>query len=360
MTQIRDTVIFIQVLRGLAPLPVVFAHLPEIWLQNTNNRWLPADLYIQLILNPLQINGGGGKIGVIVFFLISGFIISLVARDESRTEFVTKRILRIFPALIAATFVGYATYSISYAQGWGPIYSNDAVTAKDFLKSAFMISWLVPSPRALSVAWSLMPELIFYGLVFLSMPLLKRYPLRATWALTGLCVLMAAPMGVLPYFHYLGHFTVYLPIFLIGRVLYLHQSGSANNGQALALLGLHLTMFCAIFESRFPSELFRSYGMIFNVAYSIFLFIAAMAMAPKSCPHWIAFLSKISYSLYLVHLSVGVFVLHAMAQYQIPFSVKFFCSIAASILVATASFYWVEKPSQNLARRMLGVNRPSS
>lgn len=356
----RNNIVFIQILRGLAPLAVVFAHVPELWLQNTGNRWLPSELYIKLILDPLQINGGGGKIGVIIFFLISGFIISSVAQQESRTEFLIKRVFRIFPGLIFATLVGYGTYKISALNHWGPIYSNDAVTAADFIRSAFMISWIAPGPRALSVAWSLMPELIFYSLVFSTISTLRSRPLSASWILFALSFVLIAPMGISSYFHYLGHFTVYLPIFLVGRTLYLQHERVITGAQALAFVALYMTVFCAVYESRFPGDLFRQYGMIFNVAYSLSVFYIAVTLDPKRCPGWIAFFSKISYSLYLVHLSVGIFVLQALSSVDVPFSVKFAVALLFSVLVATLGFYAVEKPGQTIARRLLTYRRQRS
>lgn len=350
----RDNVVFIQILRGLAPIPVVLAHIPQIWLTNTGNQWWGAQFYIAYILQPLQLNGGGGKLGVVLFFLISGFIISMIAQHETRGEFLIKRIFRIFPALIFATFIGYLTFSISRANGWGPIFSNDAETIMDFVKSAFMISWLTQAPRALSVAWSLMPELIFYGMVFAIIPTMKAKPIPSTLALMAMYCLLAAPMAAVPYFAYLGHFTVWLPLFVVGRVFYLSFVRSITGQQAIAFTALNLMLFITIYSSKFPDDLFKNYGMAYNIGFGCSIFYLMMVLSPERCPSVIAFLSRISYSLYLVHLSVGVFILNALASSEMPFTFKTSFAIGLSVVVAAISFYVVEQPAQRVARRLLG------
>ncbi len=292
--------------------------------------------------------------GVILFFLISGFIISLVAENETRREFLIKRIFRIFPALIAATMVAFATVKLSIAYDWGPIYSNDAVTNGDFIKSAFMVSWLSQSPRAISVAWSLMPELIFYCFVFLIIRLMRVSPVKATLVLMGFCCVLTFPMAAFPYFFYLGYFTVFLPLFVIGRIFYLLFAKKIKQSQALVLFVLNLLLFLSIYNSRFPGVLFTiEYAGIFNVAFSVVLFYGLMTLSPSRCPPVIAFLSKISYSFYLMHLSVGICVLNAFASTQIPFGFKFFMAICLSILFALMGFYLIEVPAQKAARWLI-------
>ena len=350
----NESIAFIQILRGLAPIPVVFAHVPGLWLQETNSKWNIFDLYRQIFLHPLQLDNTGGKFGVIVFFLISGFVISLVAVKENRTEFLIKRIFRIFPALFAATIVAFITVRLSTAYGWGPIYSNTAVEGIDFLRSAFMLSWFSETPRAISVAWSLMPELIFYSFVLIAIGSLKKNPVKSTLILMGFYCLLTFPMAAVGYLSYFGYFTVYLPLFLIGRVFYLVFARQISTRQAAALFALNIVMFASIYNSRFPDDLFRpQYAGLFNIAVACALFFGLMVANPQRCPKPLEFLSKISYSFYLLHLSIGICVLNALASVDTAFGLKVFLAIGLSVVVATISFYAVERPAQRAARMIL-------
>ena len=114
----RAFIPFIDIARFLAPLFVLWAHLGPLWCLehgstcvSNGSLWLPirGTLWAG---SHLRLNGNGGHLGVLLFFLVSGFIISHVIRFETRAEFVIKRLFRIVPLL----FVGLAlAYSLSSA-----------------------------------------------------------------------------------------------------------------------------------------------------------------------------------------------------------------------------------------------------
>jgi len=77
----RQIRIDIQVYRAIAVLLVIFSHLPE----------------------PLQLRGG--FVGVDIFFVISGYVVTRIVREipadvTSYSRFLTRRISRLFPALL--------------------------------------------------------------------------------------------------------------------------------------------------------------------------------------------------------------------------------------------------------------------
>src|SRR5258708_34799135 len=86
----RDEVLSIQYLRGLAALSVLVTHALQ---------WPLAEMNIALLKT--------GRLGVEVFFVISGFIITTIAGDGrfNPKEFLVRRAFRIVPAYWAATFL---------------------------------------------------------------------------------------------------------------------------------------------------------------------------------------------------------------------------------------------------------------
>jgi len=122
-----------------------------------------------------------GYAGVDLFFVLSGFIITMIGRkDLGRPErlgpFVLRRLWRIYPpywAALALTFGLWALIAPSL------LYS---CTAGELIETAAL---LPPMPRLLPIAWSLSYELLFYG-VFAGLILLPRRvggPVLTLWFL---------------------------------------------------------------------------------------------------------------------------------------------------------------------------------
>ena len=89
-------------IRGLAAMSVVLFHLLQSGLNATQ---VSGDLWITVITHwPLRLLWGGFE-GVICFFVLSGFVLTLPflrARPPFWRAFAARRILRLFPPYLAA------------------------------------------------------------------------------------------------------------------------------------------------------------------------------------------------------------------------------------------------------------------
>lgn len=75
MTEKKEFFQFISLLRGFAALLVVWSHLVGWWL-NANKLESPYQYYWEnTIVKPFHLYQNGGHLGVVLFFLISGYII---------------------------------------------------------------------------------------------------------------------------------------------------------------------------------------------------------------------------------------------------------------------------------------------
>jgi exopolysaccharide production protein ExoZ len=159
----------LQVYRGLAALLVIFHH-----------EWTAFVHFFDAQSTMLDFLGGLGKYGVDFFFVLSGFIITYSnyekggMRQKSSSYFLN-RVLRIYlpylPISILLLFLYY--------------YFPAASEGKDRDISLLTSLTLVPHGKpALSVAWTLVHEMMFY-LLFLSWFYSKRawYILVAAWAM---------------------------------------------------------------------------------------------------------------------------------------------------------------------------------
>lgn len=150
----------IQYLRGFAAILVV------IWHANWLTSLPPSYGY-----SPFQL-AETGLFGVAIFFVISGFIITIISLGSSRVslgEFVTRRFVRIIPFMWAC-IIGYNLLSLA---GTGKLDIVPALRA--------MVLWPIGELRP-HIVWTLRHELIFYILFALTMLRSRPQPiLLAIW-----------------------------------------------------------------------------------------------------------------------------------------------------------------------------------
>lgn len=162
----RSTVRSIQILRAFAALAVVHFHLVEEGV----------------------LRGGvcTGAWGVDVFFVISGFIIGLVA-SRSRHAFLRRRAIRVIPLYWLATTVMIIVALASPV----PLNSTE-VTLGGAIRSYLFIPYSMPERMGpiLGVGWTLDYEVFFYVVVALAMLALRR-ALRGLLTAAGLIAALA-------------------------------------------------------------------------------------------------------------------------------------------------------------------------
>ena len=136
----------IHLLRGVAALMVVAHHM----------------LYEFNHFNVINSYPQFGALGVDLFFVISGFIIVVVTRPDTRaTDFLKKRFFRVVPLYWLATFVLLASWAAAFLLTG----SDRSVGFGEILKSLLFIPYdpeQVKSMPVLIVGWTLYYEMFFY------------------------------------------------------------------------------------------------------------------------------------------------------------------------------------------------------
>ena len=156
MNFLKNKMLSIQYMRGIAALLVVCFHYRSM----LNHQYTQQD-----IGNIFRY----GNFGVDLFFMISGYIISLSTKNsKSKKDFVIKRFFRIFPVywfLLIILFLVLPNVKFDF----------------HFLKSLFLIQkdYLQRPPffgySLLSVAWTLSFEMVFYSFFVMSMYISHKY-----------------------------------------------------------------------------------------------------------------------------------------------------------------------------------------
>jgi exopolysaccharide production protein ExoZ len=138
----RDELFSIQYLRAFAALSVLVTHVLQWPLNELNFTFLKT-----------------GRLGVEVFFVISGFIMTVIAGDGAfRPErFLGRRALRIVPAYWAATFLVAAL-----ALAMPSLFRTTVPTIEGLIKSLLFIPSQDPKAPLLLLGWTLDYEAFFY------------------------------------------------------------------------------------------------------------------------------------------------------------------------------------------------------
>lgn len=357
-------------LRGIAALLVAGFHI----------RFTLNDVYAQKDIG--QIFFLNGRVGVDLFFLISGFIIvASTARinDANAKNFVIRRLLRVYPLLIACVI---GIFMIPhYREGLGTIdliikfFKSIIPLHRDYNAQAPFFNY-----NPLGPAWTLTYEIYFYAVFTIALVISHRYRILIAGILM-LCLIF----GLQLYFNgklYLNSyerlnfpvtnsFNGILQVFgspmnvefvigmLIGKLYFskdrIPPEYSARFWNlALWILG---TFSCALYlSSNYFQEGPTSFGVL-----ALMFFIPALwneKYKPITKPNrFFVFFGDISYSLYLSQAIVleGFFLTNGS---RIPFYEhaqgisRFLFVLTAMILTATVFHYLIEKPSIKLARKL--------
>jgi peptidoglycan/LPS O-acetylase OafA/YrhL len=306
----------------------------------------------------------GGFIGVDVFFVISGFLISSVIfreMEQSRFSlpgFYQRRIRRIFPALLVMMIVTTIVASIYLL----PSELNDF--AKSLLAAAFSVSniyfWKQSSyfspndNKPLVHTWSLGVEEQFYIFFPIFLVLVRRYfPNKFRHAILGAAAVSFAlnvygsyawPTATF-YFPFTRVWELLLGTILALGILPRAQSIVARN--VLSAGGLLLIGACALLYSghiHFPgiAALIPCLGAAFVIAGGeTGSSLAGRLLSLKP----VVFIGLISYSLYLYHWPIIVFQQTSMIQFRDASNRSVHSMILLfSIIVAALSWRLVEVP----------------
>jgi len=142
-------------LRGLAVLMVIFH----------NSAWIAGESQLFLLKLTSAIFATGW-IGVQLFFVLSGFLITWILLDTKGKpqffrSFYVRRTLRIFPLYYAVIFL---TIVVAPLVAWSPAWAEAVRNSHRWAYWVYLQNWITTSPGidALSHTWSLAVEEQFY------------------------------------------------------------------------------------------------------------------------------------------------------------------------------------------------------
>ncbi len=285
-----------------------------------------------------------GKVGVHLFFILSGFVIFLTLNaTHTLYEFVVHRFARLYPAYWVGVLVTFTLLMLF------PIPGREVTTGQALLNLTMLQKWL-SVPAIDGVYWTLAVELTFYFIMsfLFIMRLLKHIDtLASVWlVLIFLANYMDAKMDVsLSGAIKLMLLLDYGSLFIAGIMFFRLQNNDDKNFWHVVLnLVLALVVSCIVFED---------YWIWMLGFHALFLAIILglgkwIIMGP------LVFIGNISYSLYLVHQNLGYILINWLEKLGVANSISVLLIPAIGcILLAWVVNILVENPARRAIRRRL-------
>lgn len=330
MTTTKHRLQFLDAMRGIAVLLVIFCHA-------MHNKFA---LVQQLDAHYFQI----GQAGVSLFFLISGYIIpkSLHASPSVKV-FWMHRVFRLYPAYWACIALVIVLSSVDV---YGP---ENPLSAFGVFFNFTMLQGFVGIQNVINVFWSLKFEMVFYFLmtaIALSGMLKRPFLIFMLYSIFTIGLATGMRLVLHKFFSY-GVFN--LELMLLGWVLAEWHLGRLHAGFAVAgtLVGLAAAMVgaAAAFYGR-NEELGAGTLTLLPMAsawvLSIVFFCAVLATSHRCrWPRLLAWIGTVSYSAYLLHPIVLALLPSVIRSKAVLVPSEFLCTF----LLAWLGYRCIETPS---------------
>ncbi len=341
-------------IRAIAILLVVWDHSAGSWTSRHDRSWIPLDASHDWITRPLGVIQDLGWLGVTMFFLVSGYIISEVGTRETRRTFAVKRLLRVYPPLWASFVLIIGVELIKQALDRPHIH----YTVEQVAWASTLFNYVNGVRAVNGVAWSLIIEVLFYALVFALLPVLARRPVVAIIIELALVTAVIATAKSFPgtrfdadWFLFAAS-VAYLPLLVIGQCLWMWHARNVSAARA-AVLGA-AAWLAFVFGMRRIHTSFLEDGNLYGPSVALGIAILLITLLTEGrwrLPRWLAAVSVVSYSVYLVHGTVLNVMLDGLDG-KVPFTIALAIMLVVLVVVSVLMWRFVELPCQQLARRL--------
>jgi peptidoglycan/LPS O-acetylase OafA/YrhL len=243
-----------------------------------------------------------GRIGVVAFFLVSGYVIPLSLTAQTLRTFATRRFFRLYPSYWVALALYLALHFGAIVRQVGP---------GGLVLNVLMVHGMIGIVSALPPAWTLSIELVFYlqsaaakavrrldASVYLSLAWLALYLL--------LCVVEWMTSRAMP---------TTLPALLfiagVGHALWLRDRSASRAWLPLLLAGVVIVPAGARLGAD-PDGQWPPFTYSASFLLGIALFLGCYALRRRAFGRPLLFLGAISYAVYLFH-PIVIDVLHRIS-----------------------------------------------
>lgn len=323
-------IVILDSFRGIAAIGVVYSHYTHSFRKDFGHSF-SASLDI---VNPLYF--------VLLFFMISGFVIFMtVEKCKNSSEFVFRRFSRLYPVFWTCMLITAAVLTLFP-------YLNDAPSFKRIIINLTMIPRFFHQKAVDSAYWSLLPELLFYIIIYL-MVVIKQIKKIYLWG--GIWLLISFVNGFFKLrvgdllFQYAG-------LFMSGIMFYKLFTGDKRLINHLYIIaGYCLTIINYYDVSPLATPNHTEFLICISVVYLAFygfIYNKINFLNNKI----LIFLGYISYPLYLIHQEIGITILLYFKTLGLNGYWTIYIPIVISIILAYLITKLIEKPVMKYAKKL--------
>ncbi|MCO5972655.1 acyltransferase family protein [Actinoallomurus soli] len=387
---------WLDLLRGIAAMVVALHHatyyyVPR-WRAGLGIDWFDPGLY-----------------GVLVFFLVSGYIIpASLERHGQVRRFWISRVLRIYPLLTTACAITLLPYLLGVRGLRAGLEAYRPATA--VLAHLTMLQDVLAVPNVINVLWTLSYEMLFYLLVvalFVTRTHRLSAPIAVTLAAAAVLVGGLLPMAALSRTVGIGPTAALTAVVMVTAIVAavstrpsVRTAGGILGGVlAIALVGLNgrigpwqsliilavmftgtalyraehgqirprtavlsavVVLVCAVAAGALHAQVTMAPAQVdaFAVYWSGSLILAALtfaggwALRRHRIPRWLTGLGAISFSLYLLHPVLLMLSDQFGGTPDHDDALRLTVFVAVLIAVSALTYRYVESPFQRLGRRI--------
>lgn len=342
----EDRFPYIDAVRGLAALLVVVLHLqihvidhfPTVPITPDSPTWWWCFGLIDI-----------GKIGVALFFFVSGFLIPQTLRGPkaSLRSFAIKRAFRLYPAYWLSILLQLLAVTFVLQEPMPP--------AKLIVANIGMVQRFVGLPDLIGLYWTLQIELLFYGMCA-ALFCVRR--LDATFSIQCIMGVLALLCAIVRYVvERQLPVTIFIALLLMFTGDAIRQAmGSADERRKilrqLTVSTLVLVPICHL-----------AYGvnaLRYELSYALAAFLFGLASLGRRHFYENRFLTPllglgaISYSVYLCGAILLIVISGPVQSKWHNAAITYTATILGTLLVAAISYQYVEKPGIGLGKLLAG------
>ncbi|MFN7039234.1 MAG: acyltransferase family protein [Alphaproteobacteria bacterium] len=360
---------FIQALRGISCLIVVYFHLGETyWLApkiiGDFLNYPPTEnykVYHLFYIGKYRFNFGA--FGVAMFFLISGFVMPFSLEKSNKLQFLVQRIFRIYPVLICSITI-LCLLSFCYTNYY---YIEFKYTLKQYLLNISLLAPILNLAIIEPSSWTLAVEIIFYlvcAIFFSKTQITDSYRIikisifawviKVSFEIYYEFVLTSQPMSFIEliihriyliYSKYL-HLITYM---FIGTIIYNYYKKNISLNSAILF---SIILFFKFILYLYITELeYRISNIIIPYTAAVISFLLAFYYSNK-LPYkkWLNFFAEISYPLYLNHVILGYSLINIFYRIFKEAYTALIITLIIIIIVSYLIHLFIEKPFNKFGR----------
>lgn len=338
-------------LRFIAVLAVLYSHISFYLIDDRGEGWWVIDVVYEVFVHEAGLNNHLSFVGVAIFMLLTGLLVTRSAIRQSRRDFAVSRLARLIPAL----WVAVALAILLVKLGINGMFSGQSGISNPEAALSFFLGgfFLEPEVAVLGVTWTLTVQLMFYLYCVAARDVLRTRPIVVPLLGAVLCAMilvynlyMPGPWSV----PMLSKIAATLPTLFLGQIIYL---GWAR------IIGWRWVVVGVIAQAevvRLATDI-HAYWAGDQYLWTIVVVTGLVLILGRydgRIAHWgfIRWTGTRSYAIYLVH----TLILYRVYEHVVPYTgptgavVAF---LAVTAVVSEIIYRWVETPAATWLNRRL-------